>query len=143
MIIGAGTVWEKPGRGRDDVSLKGSEGLKQNLDPSRVLEDGPRGQVKPQVQSSMFLCRSGEFCLHFTCRFLSMSQLVSKSSSSSPKGLISCSATCTWRTHSKGHGHTHPFPCRENIYWTEPRTALKADVPWIWSNSGSPKKEVA
>lgn len=29
-----------------------------------------------------------------TCRFLSMHQLVSKSSSSSPKGLISCSATC-------------------------------------------------
>lgn len=54
MIIGAGTVWEKPGRGRDDVSLKGSKGLKQNLDPSRVLEDGPRGQVKPQVQSSVF-----------------------------------------------------------------------------------------
>ena len=31
-----------------------------------------------------------------TCRFLSMHQLVSKSSSSSPKGLISCSATCNW-----------------------------------------------
>lgn len=50
----------------------------------------------------------------FTCRFLSMSQLASKSSSSSPKGLMSCSATCMWRAHSKGH-HCHPcpFPCRE------------------------------
>lgn len=52
--------------------------------------------------------------LPFTCRFLSMSQLASKSSSSSPKGLMSCSATCMWRAHSKGH-HCHPcpFPCRE------------------------------
>lgn len=50
----------------------------------------------------------------FTCRFLSMSQLASKSSSSSPKGLMSCSATCMWTAHSKGH-HCHPcpFPCRE------------------------------
>lgn len=49
--------------------------------------------------------------LPFTCRFLSMSQLASKSSSSSPKGLMSCSATCMWRAHSKGH-HC-PFPYRE------------------------------
>lgn len=52
--------------------------------------------------------------LPFTCRFLSMSQLASKSSSSSPKGLMSCSATCMWRAHSKGYlCHPCPFPCRE------------------------------
>lgn len=35
-------------------------------------------------------------CGH-TWKFLSMSQLVSKSSSSSPNGLISCSATYSYR----------------------------------------------
>ena len=33
-------------------------------------------------------------CFHFTCMFLSMIQFMSKSSSSSPNGLIICSATC-------------------------------------------------
>lgn len=28
------------------VSLKGSEGLKQNVDPSYVLGNGPKAQVK-------------------------------------------------------------------------------------------------
>lgn len=54
--------------------------------------------------ASVPLCRSGPAGvsrLGFTCRFLSISQLVSKSSSSSPKGLMSCSATCTGRNASQ------------------------------------------
>lgn len=92
------------------------------------------------LQIMTVLLGPGGSCLHRTCRFLSMSQLVSKSSSSSPKGLMSCSATCMWRAHSKGQGHAHPFPCRRKAHGAESRTTLKGDVPWIWSNAVSPKK---
>lgn len=47
-----------------------------------------------------------------TCRFLSISLLVSKSSSSSPKGLMICSATCGRGqvAGGRGQGHLHGTP---------------------------------
>jgi hypothetical protein len=47
------------------------------------------------ITSDLLLLFTKERKVPLTCRFLSMHQLVSKSSSSSPKGLISCSATCS------------------------------------------------
>lgn len=77
----------------------------------------PPSAVLPRCSSAS----AGGSSLPLTCRFLSMSQLVSKSSSSSPKGLMSCSATCVWRAHSKGHGgQTCPSPCREKAGGAEP-----------------------
>ena len=50
---------------------------------------------------------------------LSTSQLSSKSSSSSPKGLISCSATCIW-TKIPNQGHVRLWPIWNSAPWANP-----------------------